>query len=269
MMCTFLKVYEESEHVAAFKDFHEKTWPQVRRLLEAPGDVVPADIKEPVLLIACHIARIMNRYWTELQLGRKPNLPSYNSILTVVDDNKWHLIQHDIPNHYRDMLAKLKSPQRGLTVARLSNWTTSRISGSGTRNNDWAAPRSGGPISGASDGGKVEGERKNSWKDRAITNPELDAGWHSGWKGDGRTITTLKAQGNVPKAKVQGELQPICLAWNLKGECNTNCGLRYSHFCSTAAEFVPRKVLHEDAKRAIQADVDGLGKNGENAKQNE
>jgi hypothetical protein len=113
MMCTFLKVYEEGEHAQSFERFHRDTWPLLRRLLDTPGDVVPSDIEEPVLLIACHIAKIMNRYWTELELGRKPNLPAYATILTIVDERKWYLIQHDIPNHYLTMLAKLKPDQNG------------------------------------------------------------------------------------------------------------------------------------------------------------
>eukprot|EP00529_Nitzschia_sp_RCC80_P010816 CAMPEP_0113445590 /NCGR_PEP_ID=MMETSP0014_2-20120614/3267_1 /TAXON_ID=2857 /ORGANISM="Nitzschia sp." /LENGTH=621 /DNA_ID=CAMNT_0000336651 /DNA_START=101 /DNA_END=1966 /DNA_ORIENTATION=- /assembly_acc=CAM_ASM_000159 len=109
MMCTFLQVYEEVEHATAFKEFYYNTWPLVRRLLDAPGDIVPDGIEEPVLLVACHLARIMNQYWSELREGRRPNLPSYGNVLAVVDENKWHLIQHDIPNHYKAMLNKLKS----------------------------------------------------------------------------------------------------------------------------------------------------------------
>jgi hypothetical protein len=34
MMCTVLKVYEESEHAKFFEEFHEETWTQVRQLFK-------------------------------------------------------------------------------------------------------------------------------------------------------------------------------------------------------------------------------------------
>mmetsp|Transcript_18923 Transcript_18923/g.45684 ORF Transcript_18923/g.45684 Transcript_18923/m.45684 type:complete len:729 (+) Transcript_18923:236-2422(+) len=240
MMKTFLSVYEEAEHAERFLEFYTSTWPKVRRLLDAPGDVIPSDIEEPELLIACHIARIMNKYWTELKLGRKPNLPSYENIYEVVDENKWHMIQHDIPNHYKELLKKAKAgtTKKGNGVP----------SGGGTSNS--------GPSDESNNGGP---------RGVTIQNPDPVDGWKEAWQGDGRTISTLKRQGNVPKTKFKGQMRPICLAWNLKGECSTACSQRESsHFTTVASEGAPKLTMRAETRQAIQTYIDGFGSDGAN-----
>lgn len=56
--------------------------------------------KEPVLMLPCYLASLMDNNWEELLSGGKPELPSYKRLLTTVQVRLWSVIRDEIRNHY-------------------------------------------------------------------------------------------------------------------------------------------------------------------------
>mmetsp|Transcript_50704 Transcript_50704/g.122310 ORF Transcript_50704/g.122310 Transcript_50704/m.122310 type:complete len:727 (-) Transcript_50704:3667-5847(-) len=253
MMDTFMSEYEEEGHAMAFHQFYVEQWPEIRRYLNFGN--VPRTVKEPELTVACHIAWIQNEYW--LQLSTTPladrmtpiPLPDYGRIYRIVVGKMWHCVAHEVPDHYWEMIEradKIKSNNK-------------------TRSDDSTA----GDRSGA--GGSNNGQDGGSREETNITtdNPSLNSDWKEAWEGDGRYITTLNKQGQGPKTRVDGRLQFVCLAWNLKGRCTTKCRKRATHYCTVATEHTPKRNMPNAVKATMDEFVGTFGTNKENAGQNE
>ena len=227
MMATFLDLYEHAEHAECFRNFLTQTWPNVRLSYRTP-DTIPRDTKYPALTLSCYIAEMMNEYWHHRQCGGKPNLPAYDTVLEVLSSRKWHLIQHTVPTRYLDIMEAAKRSTRTPTPDQT-------------------------PSSGSESGGASPSRETPQVM---VTNPELVEAWNTAWLADGRTITTLQAQGNIPHVKVQGSDKPICISWNLKGACSSKCKKSYSHYTSVAQEHIPKRVMSAATRGKIQNYVD-------------
>mmetsp|Transcript_54389 Transcript_54389/g.132016 ORF Transcript_54389/g.132016 Transcript_54389/m.132016 type:complete len:191 (-) Transcript_54389:440-1012(-) len=190
----------------------------------------------------------MDAYWKDLQLGGKPALPDYNAVLTVVENAKWSLVQDEVPNHYWDLIPKGSTGSTG--TASTSDMSSNQSNASTTTNNT---------------GTDRTGERSVR-----ITNPSPDGEWNAKFKDDGRKISTLNSQGNMPKFRDDGVEKPVCLCWNLDGYCYSKCSKKKSHYCTVAGgDHVPIRRIPQGIKVKMDTYVATFGTNGENANQNE
>jgi hypothetical protein len=253
MMLVYLMTFENGAHAQAFEVFLEEDWkPYSERLTFNETEL--EDVREPYLKLACHLSRLMGRYFRDRLMGRDVSLPRYNEVCTIIDNRNWAKLQNAIPVRYCRMIPGWQPAEAsGFFHEGLSHPPASAPMPAASARRTPALASAPAPAMAT-----VPATATNT----SVPNPELNVDWNARWQGDGRRISTLNIQGKAPSTTRQGRRMQICLGYNFQGRCFSNCRKRATHFDAA-------NPMTDAERAALEALSLEMGTNSMNAHQNQ